>query len=130
MWLETFKFACHDKFFFCVCVKICTNMKNKHEKGIFDHLLHFFKWKNQKIFLNFWKSYCDIFLLVLVWLQFFWCSDRFLKHVTIYCEITFELLVIDLKSKKRGKKKTTMTNYFLLQQHDDVLKNTFLKKIP
>jgi hypothetical protein len=41
-------------------------MKNKYEKGIF----HFLK-KKWLDFKKIWKSYRDIFLLALVWLQIF-----------------------------------------------------------
>jgi hypothetical protein len=48
-------------------LKICTNVKSKYEKGIFDH---FFYEKKVIKFAKDWKSCCDISLLVLVWQQF------------------------------------------------------------
>jgi hypothetical protein len=66
MWLKTFKYTCHDESFF-FCLKICTNVKSKYEKGIFDH---FFYEKKVIKFAKDWKSCCDISLLVLVWQQF------------------------------------------------------------
>jgi hypothetical protein len=36
MLLKTFKYTCHDNFFF-FGLKFCTNVKNKYEKKLFGH---------------------------------------------------------------------------------------------
>jgi len=39
MQLKTFKYTCHDEFFY-FCLKVCTNVKNKYEN---KNILSFFK---------------------------------------------------------------------------------------